>query len=229
MIKAYTGILPMFGTLQLMFSIMIMILEHGKCSYDAYSGTFLSAVTADDYNTMQLRESTDIPLYLAMVEAIVGLVSAYIPGTATALGDAVPGLYVLSLVVVRLHAIGVFGCYDSDHMCCPALSCPNSTVAGSIPGCGDGDLVYWRNRDNYCSLPAWYETYMGSCNSLASTPDYVPCHTYGCNFSTTPLRYIAARVWAFNTVMLLLGTTGAVLRTEALRMGEIRVLVKKQN
>ena len=214
MVVFYTSFLPLCSTFQLVTAAIILILENGRCSYDAYPEAMWNATTPGDLSAIQLRTAFDVPRNAAFFEGAIGLLVAYVPEVVIAAGDIVPGILILVLLIVRVHSIGLFGCDLGDVSCCPALDCPKEAVTSSIHGCGDGALVYWRCTDNFCPWPLWYESYKAQCGSLGNSPDYSQCYRYGCEYDPTPLRWAANRVWLIGCVLILLGVVRVLITRE---------------
>jgi len=224
----YTQYLPTVVATTWIFTLFVAMMEAGKCDYSKYPDKLWEALTDGDVQTASLREISDVPFQLAIVEGLVGFCAIAIPSLATALGDIVPGVLVMILITVRVHSMGVFGCYDSDHVCCPQLNCPNELSTGYISGCGEGAMVYWRDKNNYCPLPPWFLDYKNTCGQLSQAQDVVPCYTYGCSYNNTPLRYVANRVWAILSFLSLLGIVKEMVVIDMLKFGSIKFLTSKK-
>ena len=224
----YTSFVPIVIALNCVFTVFVAMLESGICDYSSYPNETWAALDNYDMQTAFYREESDLPFRLAVLECLIGLCTLIIPASVTAMGDLIPGTIIIILVVVRVHSTGALGCYETDHTCCPALNCPQSDITSFIEGCGEGDLIYWRNANNFCPIPAWYINYRNTCLHLAHAPNYVPCHVYGCSYSTTPLRYIANRVWAVLSLLSIIGFVRNMVTVNLLKLGTIRVIKLKE-
>lgn len=224
----YTEFLPTVVAINAAFTLFVVIIESGRCDYSAYPNQTWHMLTNSDIQTAYYREQADLPLYLAYLDIIVGICAVMAPGIATALGDLVPGVLIIVLVVVRVHSMGVFGCYNDDMTCCPAMQCPLTSTTSSILGCGEGDIVYWRDANNYCPIPLWFTLYKNKCEQLAHAHDVVPCYLYGCEYDATPLRYVATRVWAILSALQILGIVKDMIVINLLKAGSIKVILLKK-
>lgn len=100
---------------------------------------------------------------------------------------------------IAFRARYTFGWAD-DPESCDGLQCPTSRYSLDMSGCYNADSLYtfevdWRNRDNWCALPHWYQTTNAAsvCRGLENTPDVSSCYRYGCTKSV-PHRYVAVRM-----------------------------------
>lgn len=224
----YTKFIPTVVVLIWSFTFFVALLESGMCDYSEYPEELWQAMTNADLQTADQRRIADLPFMLAIVEGLIGTCVHLVPGVATAFGDIVPGTLITILVVVRIHSTGMLGCYDTEHTCCANLDCPDSLTTVSIKGCGDGDWIYWRDKANYCPIPAWFLSYKNTCEQLSASQDVTPCYTYGCSYNATPLRYIANRVWIVLSILLILGLVKDMIEIEILKSGTIKILKAKR-
>lgn len=89
---------------------------------------------------------------------------------------------------------------SEDRESCGGLKCPVSRYSMDMEGCYNSDLLYtfevdWRDRDNWCALPRWYQLTNAAsvCRGLENTPDVASCYRYGCTKSV-PHRYVGVRM-----------------------------------
>ena len=224
----YTQFIPMVVVLNWSFTFFVTLIESGMCDYSEYPEEIWQAMTNADVQTAFKRHVSDLPFMLAIFEGLIGLGVTLVPSIVSSLGDLIPGALITTLVIVRVYSTGMLGCYDTEHMCCGNMACPNSLVSVSIDGCGEGDFVYWRDTSNYCPIPAWYLGYKNTCGQLSKAQDVVPCYTYGCSYTATPLRYVANRVWIVLSVMLILGLVQDMISIEIIESGTIKILKSKR-
>ena len=192
-----------FSVLQLFLCIMVLVLESSRCEY-WYRGKGQRDMTYDSLNAIEIRSSVDWPVVAGVLETIVGLVIFARPRLVYQLVGVLPGVLVVSLCALRLRHVGLLGCFDGDDKCCESNFCPNATVSTEMPGCTNQTArIYWRDSDNYCPWPKWFNINRNHCNDLALTPDITWCFTYGCSYDATPIRYIFNRIWIVNLVLLL--------------------------
>ena len=224
----YTQFIPSVVVLNWSFTAFVALMESGMCDYSEYPEKIWETMTNADVQTAYMRNVPDLPFMLAIVEGLIGLAVTLVPSIVTSFGEVIPGVLITSLVVVRVYSTGMLGCYDTGHMCCGNMVCPNSLVSVSIDGCGEGDWVYWRDTSNYCPIPAWYLGYKNTCGQLSQAQNVVPCYTYGCSYTATPIRYVANRAWIVFSVMLILGLVKDMVSIEILESGNIKILKSKR-
>ena len=224
----YTPFLGVVVASNCAFTLFVALLESTACNHSNLPNEMWNpaVLTPGDMLTAEFRKESDLPLNFAIFECILGFCVVAMPSFSAALGDFVPGALVIILVMLRIHSLGVFGCYETDHICCPNLDCPAQEITDNIKGCGKGDFVYWRNSENYCPIPPWYLPYKNQCGQLAAAQNVVPCKTYGCEFATTPVRYIANRVWTIFSFLTLLGATKNLIVIDMIKLGTIKILTK---
>lgn len=191
-----------FAVVQLTLAVIATDIDPIQCVYNYIN---VSYVPPDTVNAVHMRTRPDWPVILAYVDGLAGLFVGAFPSVNRRLFALAPGIVIVTLFMNRIRHIGILGCYDGDKYCCGAAYCPNATKTLSLPGCTDEGVIYWGDSMNYCPWPKWYTINSENCgSSLAQTPDITWCYTYGCNYDSTPSRYVLNRAWVLNAVFLLI-------------------------
>lgn len=148
-----------------------------------------------------------------------------------------PGLLLVTTLVVRLRHIGPLGCSSGDAQCCANLGCPDKDFTIELAGCMSqftgasyGYLPIEWSRTSFCSIPCWYSdsasyspdpdmlqcknvvgNVQKNCGGLYGTPDVASCYRYGCSVNASPIPYYGVRMLTANVILFVLLSFAALI------------------